>query len=59
MCALLLDVCMATVSTQACQSGRILRTTKVLGSYKLDVATVYAQEGRIPTLCVSLLPPAM
>ncbi|KAK6179510.1 hypothetical protein SNE40_011846 [Patella caerulea] len=28
---------------QACQSGRLLRSNKALGSYKLDVSTVYAQ----------------
>ncbi|XP_005102111.2 otoferlin, partial [Aplysia californica] len=31
------------ISLTVCQSGRILKTSRVLGSYKLDVATVYAQ----------------
>ena len=32
---------------QACHSGRLLRLTKPVGSYKLDVATVYAQTGTL------------
>ncbi|KAH9496796.1 hypothetical protein Btru_010276 [Bulinus truncatus] len=29
---------------EVCQSGRILKTTRVLGAYRLDVATVYSQQ---------------
>ena len=32
---------------KACHSGRLLRMTKPVGSYKLDVATVYAQTGTV------------
>ncbi|CAL1540078.1 unnamed protein product [Lymnaea stagnalis] len=32
------------ISLSVCQSGRILKTSRVLGAYRLDVATVYCQQ---------------